>query len=353
VSGARTDIRGSTMWQRSSRGPYVEILLFTLSSLLLYHTGIGFLVFLVPLQVLASRRGVRALALAEAAFFVVFLAIRFWPAVFLGGHPLPDLVASSEIGIAGVCLIGMLVVNLPLRRRPRTRVLLLAASGIGGAILVPLGLVVARLPEFQLAMDQLFGEVSRMLSTVFAPGPDGSSSAFFAQMVQPARLRSMAEATLLRSFLADYLVLLSFSWWAGQAGGRRRLVYGAAPDGFRLSRFRLESGWLWPLIAAGAVVLADMFLNISARGLSVLAYAGWNLGLALLFLFGLQGMAIVMFLFEKYRLPRILWFLLVVGIVVLAASPGAGVFVVLIIPVLGISENWIRFRIPRGAAPTE
>ena len=340
------------MWQRSSRGPYVEILLFTLSSLLLSHTGVGFVVFLVPLQVLASRRGVRALALAEAAFFLVFLLIRFWPTLFADGHPLPDLLGASEIAITGVCLIGMLVVNLPLPRRPRTLVLLLAASGIGGALLVPFGLVVSRMPAFQASMDQLFGEVSRMLSTVFAPGADGST-AFFAQMVQPARLRAMTEATLLRSFVADYLVLITFSWWAGQAGGRRRFVYSEVPEGFRLSRFRLESGWLWPLILSGAVVLADLFLGLSGRGLSLLAYAGWNVGLVLLFLFGLQGMAIVMFLFEKYRLPRFLWLLFVVGIVVLAASPGAGVFVVLIIPVLGISENWIRLRVPRSAAPTE
>jgi hypothetical protein len=341
------------MWQRSSRGPYFEILLFALSSLLLYHTGVGFLLFLAPLQVLASRRGLRALALGEAAFFAVFLAIRFWPAVFSEGHPLPDLIAASEIGIAGVLLIGLLVVNLPLAQRPRTVVMLLAASGVAGAILVPLGIVISRMAAFAPAMDALFGEVSKMLSAVFAPGAEGGAAAFFSQMVQPARLRAMTEATLLRSFLADYLVLLTFSWWAGQAGGRRRAAYGTPAEGFRLSRFRLESWWLWPLILSGAVVLGDLFLGLSQRGLSLLAYAGWNVGLSLLFLFGLQGMAIVMFLFEKYRLPRILWFLLVVGIVVLAASPGAGVFVVLIIPVLGISENWIRYRIPRGAAPTE
>ncbi len=340
------------MWQRSSRGPYVEILLFTLSSLLLYHTGVGFLLFLVPLQILASRRGIRALGLAAGAFFAVFLAIRFWPTVFAAGHPLPDLLAASEIGVAAVCWIGLLVVNLPLARRPRTVVMLMAATGVAGAVLVPLGLAVSRMAAFQQSMDALFGEVSRTLSAVFAPGTDGAG-AFFSQMVQPARLRAMTEATLLRSFLADYLVLITFSWWAGQAGGRRRVAFGEPAEGFRLSRFRLESWWLWPLILSGAVVLGDLFLGISDRGLSVLAYAGWNVGLALLFLFGLQGMAIVMFLFEKYRLPRILWFLLVVGIVVLAASPGAGVFIVLIIPVLGIAENWIRFRIPRGAAPTE
>jgi hypothetical protein len=341
------------MWQRSSRGQYVEILLFTLSSLVLYHTGVGFLLFLVPMQVVASRRGIGGLALAAGAFFAVFLAIRFWPAVFSPSHTLPDVLSSIEICIAGVCLLGMLVVNLPLSRRPRTRFLLLGAAGIAGAVLVPLGLAVSRMPAFQQSMDQLFAEVSRTLSSVFAPAADGAAASFFAQMVQPERLRAMTEATLLRSFLADFLVLLSLSWWAGQATARRRPAFAGSLEGFRLSSFRLESGWLWPLILSGALVLADLFFGISKFGLSWLAYTAWNVGLSLLFLFGLQGMAIVLFVFEKYRLPRLLWFLLVAGIFVLAVSPGAGVFIVLAIPVLGISENWIRLRIPRRAAPTE
>jgi hypothetical protein len=96
------------------------------------------------------------------------------------------------------------------------------------------------------------------------------------------------------------------------------------------------------------LVLADLFF-----GISYWAYAAWNIGLVLLFLFGLQGMAIMLFIFEKHRVPRLFWFLLVGGLVVLAASPGAGLFIVLAVPVLGISENWIRYRIHREAAPTE
>jgi uncharacterized protein YybS (DUF2232 family) len=95
-------------------------------------------------------------------------------------------------------------------------------------------------------------------------------------------------------------------------------------------------------------VLADLFFGIGGW-----AYVAWNVGLVLLFLFGLQGMAIIHFLFEKYKVPRLLWVLLVAGLVILAVSPGIGLFIVLVIPVFGISENWIRYRIPREAAPTE
>ncbi len=344
------------MHQRSLSGQLFEILLFTLSSILLYHTGVGFVLFLVPLQIVASRRGFRGLLTAEGVFLVVFLAIRFWPTAVAPSHPLPDVMTAMEIGVAAVFLVGMLVVNAPLKGRPRTLVMLLVATGVAAAAAAPAAVLLSETSAFQQAMTQAYVEVSRMLTGVFAPTPDSGASAFISQMLQPDRLRRMTEATLLRSLAADYLVLLSFSWWAGQAAARRAPAYQVA-GGFRLSSFRLESGWLWPLIVSGALVLADLFFGASPsfaffRAVGG-AYAAWNVGLVVLFLFGLQGMAIVMFLFEKYRLPRVLWFLLIVGLVVLAASPGAGLFIVLLVPVLGISENWIRLRIPREAAPTE
>jgi uncharacterized protein YybS (DUF2232 family) len=336
------------MHQRPSSSHVFEILLFTLSSLLLYHTGIGLVLFLVPLQIVASRRGIRGLALAASAFFAVFLLIRFWPAVFSSDHALPDILGAIEIGFAGVLLLGMFVMNLPLRRRPRTVVMLLAATALAGLASLPAALLLSGTPEFQRSVDLMFAEISKSLSAVFAPAADTGAAAVFSQMLQPAQLRRLSEAYLLRSLLADCAIMLAFSWWAGQAmAGRARVAAGLEPR-FRLSRFRLETAWVWPLIVAGGFVLADLFFGIGAW-----AYVAWNVGLVLLFLFGLQGMAIIRFLFEKYGLPRLLWVLLVAGLVILAVSPGVGLFIVLVIPVFGISENWIRYRIPREAAPTE
>jgi hypothetical protein len=336
------------MYQRSSSGHYFEILLFTLSSLLLCFTGVGIPLFLVPLQIVASRRGIRGLALAVGVFFAMFLLIRFWPAVFSSDHSLPDVLSTIGIGVVGVLLLGMVVVNVPFRRRPRTLVMILAATGLAGAAALPAAVWLSGLPAFQQAMDAGFAELSKVFSSVNPQVEDASVAALFALLRQPAQLLRVAEAILLRTLLADYMVMLAFSWWAGQAAANRaRTLLGIEP-GFRLSRFRLESAWLWPLIASGALVLADLFF-----GISVWAYAAWNIGLVLLFLFGLQGMAILLFLFEKYRIPRVLWFMLIVGLVILPTRSGAGLFIVLAIPLLGISENWIRYRIPREAAPTE
>jgi hypothetical protein len=336
------------MHQRSSRNHVFETLLFSLASLVLYHTVVGIPLFLVPLQIVATRRGVRSLATAVGAFFTMFVVIRFWPTIFSSTHALPDVLGAIEIGVVGVLLLGMIVMNVPLRRRPRQMVMILAATALAGAISLPAMAWISSMPAFQQSMDASLGEFSRMLSSLPAPVADARLAAVISLMSHPAQLRSLLEATLLRSMLAYYAIMLTFSWWAGQASANRGRALAGLPPVFQFSRFRMDAGWLWPMIAAGGLVLADLFF-----GISVWAYAAWNIGLVLLFLFGLQGMAIVRFLFEKHGVPRFFWFMLVAALVVIARQSDAGLFVVLVIPVLGISENWIRYRIPREAAPTE
>jgi hypothetical protein len=196
-------------------------------------------------------------------------------------------------------------------------------------------------------MASLFVDVSKTLSGVISSA-DVTAGSLFASLLVPAKLQELTQGYLLRSFLVDVIVLLSFSWWAGQASAARTSALFGARATFRFAAFRLEGWYLWPLIFSGALILADLFF-----GISFWAYAAWNAGLVLLFLYGLQGMAILRFLFEKHGVPRILWLLLIAALVVLAASPRAGLFVILAVPLLGVSENWIRFRVPRSAAPTE
>jgi len=313
----------------------------------LYHTGVGIVLFLVPLQVVASRRGLRGLLISAGIFMAVFLAIRFYPVLVNRGGSRPDILGSIEIGVVALLLLGMIAVSFPLRRRPRTLAMILAVTGAAGLVAVPFALWLPTQAGFQQSMANLFVEISKTLAGVFSP-VDSVGGSLLSSFLEPSKLRQMSEAYLLRSLVADYAMLLSFSWWAGQAAAARTAaLFGVRPT-FRFAEFRLVGWWLWPLIAAGALVLADLFF-----GISFLAYAAWNVGLVVLFLYGLQGMAILRFLFEKHGIPRLLWLLLLVVLAVLAASPRAGLFVILSVPVFGVSENWIRYRVPRSPVPTE
>jgi hypothetical protein len=337
------------MHLKSSGGRALEIVLFTLSSLLLYHTGIGIAFFLIPLQVVASRRGFGDFLMASGIFLAVFLGIRFAPLVLPGLGGAPDALVLLETGVVALFMVGLAVVNLPLRRRPRT--LTMMGAAILGTLCVgfPGLLALSGTAPFQKAMEGTYAEVAKMLSVVFAPTADAADAgALVSTLLSPQRLREMSEAVLARTLLASYALLLAFSWWAGQAAASRGARLMGAEPGFRFSGFRLGAGWLWPLIAGWAVVLADLFFHVEPW-----SYAAWNVGVVMLCLYGMQGMAIVWFLFEKYRVPRFLWVLTVAGLGLCAASPGVGVFVMLAIPLFGISENWIRYRIPRDEAPRE
>ena len=335
------------MYQRSAGGRWLEILLFTTASLILYHTGVGLILFLVPLQVVGSRRGVRRLALSAGVFMAVFLGIRFAPVLFSSRAPRPDILVYGEIGIVLLLLLGLVAINVQLPRVQRKLYLLLGTAVAAAVVAVPLGLLFASTPGFREAVANLFADVSKTLSGVFAPA-DGVAGSLMSSFLQPAKLEQLSEAYILRSFLLDIVVMLSFSWWAGQAAASRTAVLFGARPAFRFAEFRLESWWMWPLIVSGALVLADLFFGISAW-----AYLAWNVALVLLFLFALQGLAIIRFVFEKHGVPRFLWLLLIVGLGLLSASPRAGLFVLLAVPAFGVSENWIRYRVPRDAAPTE
>jgi hypothetical protein len=199
-------------------------------------------------------------------------------------------------------------------------------------------------------MEAAFTDMSKVSGSLFVAA-DGNAASALASVLEPSKLMEFTRAWFLRSFAAGYLALLAFSWWAGSASAARSIAVRAGmppahAPGLRLAGFRLESVYLWPLIVSWAAIGLDLLV-----GLSVFSYAVWNIGLAMLFLYGLQGMAIMRFHFEKHRLPRILWVLLVVGLAVLAASPRAGLVVMVAVPLFGISENWIRYRfgVTRGA----
>lgn len=340
------------MLQRSARGRLLEIFLFTLSSLVLYHIGIGVVVFLIPLQVVGSRRGESSLLAACGLFLLVFLGLRLLP--FLGGQPRLDILTVVETIFVLSLLLGLLAVNLPPRGRLRTLYRLLGVTAVAGLAAVPLAVWLSRNLEFQAAMGTLFSEVSRMLTSLFAGNAGQPADPALAALLSQSALQKMSEAYLSRSLLAFYFGLLSFSWWAGQTSASRSTWAGQGR--FRFAEFRLEAFWLWPLIAAWALILVDLFLGAHSAGKWRAVgwqYAAWNIGLVLLIIYGLQGLAILRFLFEKHGLPRFLWLLLVIALVALTASPKAGLLVMVALPVFGVSENWIRYRILAGSEPNE
>jgi hypothetical protein len=339
------------MMRSTVGGRFLETLLFAVSSLVLYSFGIGRALFLLPLQVIAGRRGPAGIA-AAGALGVLGLAAMRLVALLPGPIAMADLLpAGAEVAVFLLLVAGLAAVNLSWGHT-RTLVRLLAASVAISVAAVPLVAALAASPEVRTVVDEAFAETSAMLRSVFATGDSVAGTVLDAFLV-PATLKAVIREYLLHSFVPAIFVFLAFSWWAGSAAARRASPAGQTVRPWRFAAFRLEAWWLWPLIASLALVLAVALLADVPSAPAWLAYASypaWNVALLLLFVFGLQGLAILRFLLEKRGIARLLWPLVVAAVAAALATPRLNLAAAVALPLFGASENWVRYR-HGGAAP--
>lgn len=318
----------------------LEIVLFAVSSLLLYHLGFGLFLFLIPFQVLAVRKGAGSMLASQALALAGLAAIRIVRMLRTPAGEGSWVMTGLELAIVSVLLLAMAIVNWPVLGGWRAVYRLLIAAGAAGALFTPLAVVLSGNRVFLREMEGLFAAVSQSMKALLAvQGGDGAS--WIGDLLDAGTLMRMSGEYVLRSYLPDSLALIGFSWWAGLASGERSLGPRSLQRTPRLSSFRLPSAFVWAFIVSWAAIAADL-----ALGIAVFGYAAWNLGLAMLLLYGLQGLAIFRFLFEKHRIRRGWWILLLAGLGILLASPRVNIIFLFGIPLLGVSEQWITYRIP-------
>jgi hypothetical protein len=339
------------MMRSTVGGRFLESLLFAVSSLVLYLFGVGRVLFLVPLQVISVRRGAAGLAAAGGIAVIALAVIRL---AGLLPAPLDEgalLASGAEVAVFLLLAAGLAVANLRLAGT-RALVRLLAATGCVCLAGAPLVAVLAASPAMVRLVDGVFADTSRMLQSIFATG-DSVAGTVLEALIVPDMLKAMIREYLLHSFVLAIFALLAFSWWAGSTAAARAPQPAAAPR-WRFAVFRLEGWWLWPLIASLALVAADL-LGLGDRTPGTWAvyasYAAWNAALVMLFLFGLQGLAILRFLLEKRGLARFGWPLVVAIVLAALVTPRLNAVAAVVLPLFGASENWVRYR-SGGAATT-
>lgn len=334
------------MYQMPARGKVLEVFLFSVSSILLYAFGLRGLLFLIPLQILMTRRGIQGLAGACGLTFLFILGYgAFQYSAVYGRGGVAAMRVTIEILPAMALLLGLIVVNLPFLQRYRGLVRLLAATGGVGVLAVPLLLSAPQIPAYGKAVTAIFSDVASALQAYLAPVVPSSGSPIV-DLLDPTSLQAAFVPIILSRFLLFYFIVLLFGWWAGRqiAGRTRAMIPVSVERPARLSEFRLQSFYLWPLIVAGAFILLDQVVDIP-----IVPYVAWNVGSVVFFLFGIQGMAIIKFFFEKHRLPRLLWGMLLVLLALVLVTPEVSIFFMIAIPAFGVSENWIRLRVPAKA----
>jgi len=318
------------------KGPWFETLLITLVSVLLYNIGIGFLLFLVPLQVIFIRRGY--------SFFITAMVICFSLIFF---YKLLILSANSAFADAGPFMLiefftitllfgGLVFLNLVKLPDVPTVLKLLAAAAAAWILSIPLILYLQGNDSFNTVIRQLFANIALFLNTNVSAS-ESINLSYNQPGIDVESLLIITREFFLRSYIFDYFVLLLFSWRSGTMLALKSLRVKGNTTG--LKSFRMPDVYIWPLILGLAGVLLNNF-----RSLGFLGFLFWNTALIMLFLFGLTGFGIIRFLFKKFRLARPLRFLFIFSLVILIMTPRVGIVFLLLIPALGVSEIWIKYR---------
>jgi hypothetical protein len=329
------------MQRTSSRGEILEIIVFAIASFLLSNLGTWILFFLVPLQMIYARRGQRALILCAATSFALLLLFSAYEFIFKSSRDAVSalLTAASLVPIFSL-LAGIVILNLAALGRLRATVRLIVGSLVAGFCTLILYLGAMLFAEFPNAILAIFTDFSDLLQGLLTR-LDAETASALSVLFEPAAMMKVFIEYSLRTYIFLYFLIIAIAWFIGDAIASRMYAPERRAERPRLSTFRLESWFLWPLIAAGALILVDRLVPIT-----IVSAVAWNAGLIVWFLFGMQGLAIVKFIFEKHRLPRILWTLVVVGICMLLLRADLNIVLIIAIPAFGVSENWIRYRIP-------
>ena len=327
-------------------GVWTETALFALASVLLAQMGLGVFLFLAPLQILFMRRGAASLAAGAGLTLTGVGAVRLISAA--ASHALGETRALLfvEIFAIAILLVGLVIVNVydgrpplrfPLRSAPR----LLMATAVGGLLCVPVVLAFRTQNQLGDSITSVFRAAADGVAKVFTQGSSSLQSPGGVDASALAKgMVDLALQVFPRTFLLYYFVILTFCWWAGRLASAR--TTGPASRPARLHDFKLPDVYVWPLIGSLALVLADV-----AFGIGAMAAIAWNAGLIMLFLFGLQGLGIVQFVFARYSVSRTMRVVVYAVLAVMFVSPGANIAVIVGIPALGVSEIWLKYRTRR------
>jgi hypothetical protein len=300
-------------------------------TVLLFQVDIMYAVFTVPLHVIALKRrdniALYAAGLAAAAIGIQE-AIRF---TGIGVSSQHALLVAVAVYAPAVVLTATVLFHL-LARTGLRKLYRFLLSLVPAAVY---GFIVVMLFERENASGQQARELllEQFMMIMQIGQQAGMEAVFPASGAQ--QLYTLTVETIKRMFLAGAAVQFGFSLFAGylihnRRSGARRL---------EVSGFHAPSQFLWPFLISWSVVLLSLIVDIGLLGI-----IGWNAALVLGLVYFLQGWAIIAFFLAR-RNRRLSTGTIVMLVLLLVLVPGINVLFIVGVPLLGVSETWIEYRV--------
>ncbi len=308
---------------------WVAIGALAVLSVLIFQTGLFFLLFPAPLQFLKGKTDKRHFTLGCVIAAIIVAGIVTYRAFQAPGELFGVAMLDGLVPLGLICAIWVLnELRLPAGGR---------TASLGVAALVA---ALAAVPSATMLVDsEVFrGEIASQIAAaeqVLSDMPEGAGIRAMFGVESPEELVSIL---WLRTFAGGFALTLGLNYLVG---GR---LAGAVGDRI-LERYR-SPAWLPFIFLAG---LAGVVVELSA-GVELFGIVGWNILIYSAGVFAAQGVGLLQFVVgaggmragRRALVPLVLMLLLIIPLT-------SGVVVVMV-PALGIVEHWMQRR-DKGLPP--
>ncbi len=319
-----------------NKATWIELIGISILSVLMFQLGYLLIFFLVPLQALYVRKGevlfLYASGITTAGIFVVKLI----QMAAVAGAAFNGMLLLLDMSIPIILIGGLYLVNKEgLYGWNRKLRLLIAAAG-AGLLSIPLIIYFGSNEELQQVIQYQFEVLAELLSQGALEGEAAGAVPATAE-----ELMIYIRNIFLSSYLFSYALILAASWAGGTYIGLRSRGYTGRIGLIR--NFSVKDTFIWPLLVSWTIVLISRFTD-----LGFFQYIAFNSGFIFLFFFGIQGLAVLGVLMDRYQISRGLRIALIVMMIILLFLPGVNWAVLIGLPGLGVSEIWVKYRRNEG-----
>ena len=313
-----------------------DIIWFTILATLFHQSGFLMMLFLIPLQVIRNRKDFRTLFFASVAVLTAIFVMAFIRSGSFDNSAERIVFILSEVLMPAYLLAGFLYINYDWPGNPRMLKRMLVATAAAFIIGVPVLLFYNNSILQDFYMEQYRFGIEYLKSLLAqTDSVEAGDMAEIIKSVTPEEIAEAVKRSALRTYLFWYFLILSGSWWFGSSGIRNGKWKSALnPSGFSMPDFMV-----WPLIISLLVVLVDR--KISA---GLIGYTGWNILLIMVTLYGFKGFGIIQNFMKIHKFPLPMRMLVIFTLSLLLVQPGVNYFILLGVPLLGVSEIWIKYE---------
>ncbi len=300
---------------------------------LLYASGFFAVAFLIPIQYVFSREGKKEGFLSLLTSIVVIgvgNALRLSSYGVLQASVLIETLLPPIAFLLAICIMNC----VPLETWKKLTLTSVALS-------IAFGFMLTASIGTKEVQSSIAAMISQLLSSAGATagGVELDVAAIAQSYVAPA------VSVIMNGFGAAIWLVLAGSWWLG---ARLSSLRNQSIDQHRetvQSFYSVPSWLLWPSIVSWGLLLIVLYGKLSG----LIEMLAWNFALAAASWYAIQGVSVISHFLTSKGMRRITGLMLVLLVALILLDVKVGLAIAILMPVLGVSEVWLQYRIRKGA----